>query len=68
MNSSVEHMDNHTHAGMRMLPGWWVVFDASNDIGEIPEGFYINEERGESFHLEKGFLKNHLVRIFTPVI
>ena len=41
--------------------GWWVVFDQKNDMGEIPEGFFIDDHRAETFAQEPGWLYNHLV-------
>lgn len=44
--------------------GWWVVFDEPNDIGEIPFGFFITDERAKTFSREPGFYKNHLEPVY----
>jgi len=43
--------------------GWFVMFDEPNDIGEVPDGFLIDMERGKTFDTENGWLKNHLVPV-----
>lgn len=40
--------------------GWWVVFEEANDIGEIPDGFFVDDERAKTFGDEPGFLQYHL--------
>ena len=41
--------------------GWWVVFDQTNDMGKVPDGFYIDDHRAEHFAKEPWWLRNHLV-------
>jgi hypothetical protein len=44
--------------------GWWVVFDEPNDVGQIPFGFFISDERARTFDKEPGFLRNHLEPVY----
>ncbi len=45
----------------RRRVGWWVVFDEPNDVGEVPDGFFVDEARAAKFPSEPGWLTNHLV-------
>ena len=45
----------------RSRVGWWVVFDEPNDVGEVPDGFFVDEARAAKFPSEPGWLTNHLV-------
>lgn len=39
--------------------GWWVVFEEAND-GEIPDGFFVDDERAKTLGDEPGFVRHRL--------